>query len=327
MVLRLFGTEPASVFAIFGTDENSATFALGWVLEKSPTLLAAFVKDLIGVSLRPQEETVVELQRRHPDTGITDIELTCGNSGHIIIEAKRGWTLPNNAQLTRYARCLSKRARSIARIVSLSAASSEYARRRLPARVSGIPLLHRSWSNVSGTARTAYHAAKSLEEKMWIRELITHLQEFVSMQNPRDNLVFVVSLSPRPIRKGDSYSWIDVVETDKRYFHPVGNRWPVFPPNYIAFRYHGALQSVHHIDRSEVVTNLASKDPRWPDTDVDRFVYHLGPPMRPQNLVRTGNIYRNGRVWCAIDTLLSGAYKTISDARDETKRRLTMEAG
>jgi hypothetical protein len=29
----------------------------------------------------------------------------------------------------------------------------------------------------------------------------------------------------------------------------------------------------------------------------------------------------HGRVWCAIDILLSGASKTISDARDETNKR------
>ena len=33
-------------------------------------------------------------------------------------------------------------------------------------------------------------------------------------------------------------------------------------------------------------------------------------------------VRRAGRVSCAIDTLLSGAFDTISDARDETQRRL-----
>lgn len=44
--------------------------------------------------------------------------------------------------------------------------------------------------------------------------------------------------------------------------------------------------------------------------------------MRPARDMRTGNIFRNGWAWCAIDTLLSGAFNTISDARDETARRL-----
>jgi hypothetical protein len=145
------------------------------------------------------------------------------------------------------------------------------------------------------------------------------------MQNPRDNMVYVVSLSTHLINEGASYSWIDVVGKDGRYFHPVGNRWPVLPPNYIGFRYHGALQTVHHIDAYEIVGNLADRNQNWPVTDTDHFVYTLGPAMRPARTVRTGNIYRNGRVWCAIDTLLSGACETISEARDQTASRLNGE--
>jgi hypothetical protein len=131
-----------------------------------------------------------------------------------------------------------------------------------------------------------------------------------------------VSLSIQPISNGRDYSWIDVVEKDGRYFHPVGNRWPVLPPNYIGFRYSGALQTVHHIDAYEIVGNLADRNPNWPVTDIDQFVYTLGPAMKPTRAVRTGKIYRNGRVWCAIDTLLSGVCNTIGEARHQTASRL-----
>jgi len=142
------------------------------------------------------------------------------------------------------------------------------------------------------------------------------------MERQIDNKVFVVALGQEPMVDGQSHTWIDVVEQDQCYFHPVGNRWPVQPPNYIGFRYRGRLQSVHHIDSFQVVQNLAASNPLWLQTDSDHFVYRLGPPMRPAREMRTGNIYRNGRVWCAIDTLLSGAFATIADARDETDRRL-----
>ena len=147
------------------------------------------------------------------------------------------------------------------------------------------------------------------------------------MQNPRDNQVFVVALSAQPIKDGDDYTWIDVVEKEGRYFHPVGNRWPVVPPNYIGFRYYGELQSVHHIDTYEIVGDLSELNPKWPRREdaADHFVYTLGPAMKPARPMRTGNIYRSGRVWCAIDTLLSGVCDTISDARDETSRRLALE--
>ncbi len=142
------------------------------------------------------------------------------------------------------------------------------------------------------------------------------------MERQSDNNVFVVSLGRQPMVEGQTHTWIDVVEKDRCYFHPVGNNWPVQPPNYVGFRYFGQLQSVHHVDHFEIVENLSIYNPLWPETEVDHFVYHLGPPMRPSVEVTTGNIFRNGRVWCAVDTLLSGAFATISDARDETQHRL-----
>jgi hypothetical protein len=112
------------------------------------------------------------------------------------------------------------------------------------------------------------------------------LQEFVSIERQTDNKVFVVSLGWQPMVEGQKHTWINVVEKDKCYFHPVGNKWPVQPPNYIGFRYNGKLQSVHHIDSFEIVENLTTHNPLWPETDIDHFVYRLGPPMRPSREVQ-----------------------------------------
>ena len=146
------------------------------------------------------------------------------------------------------------------------------------------------------------------------------------MDRKSDNRVFVVSLGSGAMIPGQAYSWIDVVSQDKCYFHPVGNGNPVEPPNYVGFRYRGELLSVHHVDSFEIVDNLAAYNPLWPPTTVDHFVYSLGPAMKPARPLTTGNgIHRAARVWCAIDTLLSGEFDTISDARDESTRRLDAE--
>jgi hypothetical protein len=55
------------------------------------------------------------------------------------------------------------------------------------------------------------------------------------MERQTDNNVFVVGLGQNPMVPGQTHTWIDVVERDKCYFHPVGNHWPVQPPNYIGF--------------------------------------------------------------------------------------------
>jgi hypothetical protein len=49
-------------------------------------------------------------------------------------------------------------------------------------------------------------------------------------------------------------------------------------------------------------------------------IYRLGPAITPGKTVKTGKIFRNGRVWAMLDTLLT--CDTISDARDLTQARL-----
>jgi len=52
------------------------------------------------------------------------------------------------------------------------------------------------------------------------------------MQESDSNWVYVVSLG-KGVPKGWKISWIDIVESERRYFHPAqGGGWPKTPPNY-----------------------------------------------------------------------------------------------
>jgi hypothetical protein len=322
MVLRIGGGTPASsVFGLFGTKENTATFALGWVLQQSRALRASLMP-LLTVEEVPIEEMIINLQRHGEDGGYTDIELDAPNKFHLIVEAKRGWIVPQQDQLLRYVDRLLDGTRRHKGLISLSAADKVYAS-RLPDRIADIDLTHVSWSEVRRAVRQALAATTSSQEKLWLRQLDIHLGAYVTVRDPSDNQVYVVSLSSKPILEGNTYRWIDVVEIDSSYFHPVGGSgWPVLPPNYIGFRYGGKLQSVHHVASFEVVQDVSKRNKQWPKTEVEHFVYELGPSMRPTATMHTGNLFRAQRVWCAIDTLLSGQFSTISEARDETKSRL-----
>jgi hypothetical protein len=320
LALTLHGIQPSNVFRLGGADENSATSALGWVLEQSPTYRNLVIEATFG-GLLDSGDAVISLQRHHENGGYTDLEIQLGRQFHAILEAKHGWEVASEEQFQRYVPRLIAAAADRKRLVSVSAADRDYAGRRLPAGLKGIAIVHLSWGELARLCKLAQPVASRFEEKLWLRQWALHLQEFVSMERQIDNTVFVVSLSSRPMIPGQTHTWIDVVEKDKCYFHPVGRNWPVQPPNYVGFRYYGRLQSVHHIDSFEIVEDLATRNRSWANTDFDHFVYHLGPPMRPLQEIKTGNIPRNARVWCAIDTLLSGAFATISDARDETKRR------
>lgn len=81
--------------------------------------------------------------------------------------------------------------------------------------------------------------------------------------------------------------------------HPVGRHWPKEPPNYIAFRYRGKLQWIHHIESAEVFTDPHSKFPGIPDRKWEpHFLYCLGPKLAPSHDVPMGKLYPNGRNRC-----------------------------
>lgn len=321
MTLIIRGATPTNVFQLNGVNENSATYALGWVLERSSDFRNLFGEYIFGPRV-DMSEAVVSLQKHGDDKGFTDIEISVGAKFHCVLEAKRSWKVPTEAQLRKYCPRLDTSGAKVQRLVSISSADSALAERSLPKSVDGIRVTHLSWRGAQLMAQRAHALTSKFEDKMWLRHLMDHLKEFVALERITDNTVFVASLSRKRIRPDHAYAFIDVVRNENRYFHPVGNGYPARPPNYVAFRYDGKLQGVHHVESFMVTGDLSTINPLWPTTDVDHFIYELGPAMLPAKEIRTGDIYRSGKVYCAIDTLLSGQFPTISEACKETKRRL-----
>ncbi len=310
-----------NVFQLLGYSEDDISAAIAWSLARSPAFLAEFLTCALKRS--PKHTNVhVQVHRYEGEGGITDIELSEAGNFHLIVEAKRGWSFPSLDQLQRYARresfVLDRKAQK--RLVTLSECSQEYAAAHLPAkRVNGFPVVHISWADVVRCAKGALSGAGQAERRL-LHELLSYFSHVMTTQRKDSNWVFVVALgSDIPARW--RISWIDVVRKYSRYFHPVGPRWPKEPPAYMGFRYGGKLQSIHFVERYEVIDDLSRACAGIPRTPVDpHFLYFLGPPIVPPHEVRSGNIYRNGRVWCAIDTLLT--CKTISDAHHVTQARL-----
>ena len=321
MPLTIYGREPTSIFSLYRrADENSASIALGWALDKVPHFRGALLQALFPHA--PETDTAtISLQQGGDDGGFTDIEIRLPTGHHVLIEAKLGWELPTERQLRRYIRRLGASPKQRCRLVTVSAMSKAVAQRRQPSEMDSVELVHLSWDELRDLASQSLADTRVVAERLWLTQLTEHLAEFTTMDRVTSNEVFVVPLSQRRIHPEVAYTWIDVIERDGAYFHPVDARWTVTPPNYVAFRYDGLLKSVHHVSSTRVVLDLSAENPKWPHTDRDHFIYTLGPPMRPLSEMHTGNIYRTGKVWCAIDTLLSGEFKTISDARDETNRR------
>ena len=164
--MKLSGNDINTVFALNGDDENSATYAFGWALSKSPTLLRKTIYDLVNLDDVEPEQILIEAQKHGQDKGFTDIEILIPNACHIIFEAKRNWELPSVEQLEKYATRFEIADEPTPLIVSLSAASREYSERQLPCRrIGGIPLEHRSWKDIRRTCRASLFQYEVMEGK------------------------------------------------------------------------------------------------------------------------------------------------------------------
>jgi hypothetical protein len=316
-----------SIFQLLGEHENDISYSVAWALAQCPSFLQVFISKLIGIKTL-SKDIAIRLQHHEDDSGITDIEIESPNEFHLILEAKRGWNLPSEGQLQKYSKRASfvKSIASIKLLVALSECSQEYASLNLPVQhIGSIPIKSVSWKDMFSFADIARIKTSSSAEKRLLKELLTYLGDLMTMDTIESNWVYVVSLGS-DIPSGWAISWIDIVKKESRYFHPVGGngRWPKAPPNYIAFRYAGKLQSIHRIEAYEVVTNMHKKIPGIPSEQWEpHFLYKLGPAFSPANEVKTGNIYPNGRVWCMLDTLFTS--ESISKARDISQERKKKE--
>ena len=329
--LFLHGREVKTVFDLLGDKENDITFSIGWAFAQCDSFLRLFLKGLFADD-DVGETQAVQLQQSG-GSGFTDIEIITDHA-HVIVEAKRGWDLPESIeqQITKYAQRFTASSRH-GLLVVMSEGADYYAMPRLPVRIGTTPVQYLSWKNVASIAlesqRTSNHVGKRL-----LQELVQYLDGIMTLQNQTSNQVYVVALAGgKP--DWSALSWQDIATQRHRYFHPVGgNGWPKTPPNYLGFRYSGRLQSIHHVDSYIVVPDreaMASAFPEMPSDTWEaqdlfskaHFLYTLGPAILTSHEVRTGSIYPSGRVWAALDLLLTS--QTISEARVLTQQRTNQE--
>jgi hypothetical protein len=314
--LTLHGQRVGTVFNLLGDKENDLTFSLGWGLAQSEALAERLLTEVF-----PGEDIgclqAVRLQEFIAGSGFTDIEIESDRVA-VVLEAKRGWVLPPIAQLERYAPRLAQS--KIGRMLVVSECMPAFAGPRVPTEVVGIPVVYRSWQQIVEMAESCSPPGHT--EKRIVRELTTYLRGLMTMQNQTSNLVYVVALGREVQPWSAPFTPIQIVVEQNRYFHPIGKRYPKEPQNYVGFRWDGRLQQIRHVEHYEVFTDPHEHIPEIPSQDFGErhYLYHLGPPIIPPRIVRTGGVYRAAHAEAAIDLLLT--CDTISEAHERTRQRL-----
>jgi hypothetical protein len=213
--LWLHGQEVDSIFQLLGTKENDITYSLGWGFTRAPHFARQFVRDLF----KDDSLTVLEvlLQEHQTARGFTDVELIGeGKSGlfRVVIEAKRGYSVPSPDQLIKYENRF-KDIETLRSFLVLAEAREDYARRALglPYDLNGIPICYQSWTEVWRKVAKA-RATKGVThaEKRILMELETYMRKLATLQNQDSNLVTVVSLS-RASALGSPLSFLNAPTT------------------------------------------------------------------------------------------------------------------
>jgi hypothetical protein len=326
-LLLLHNRKIETVFDLLGQKENDMTYALGWALAQSPRFLAQLAEAL---GLDFSERVKIRLQHSHSSQGYTDVEIDDPGRCHVILEAKRGFTLPSSGQLSKYAaRLIDSPDRPKTRLLVVLAESDRqdiWLDQQIPKAIDGITVNSVSWHKFKQLAKRAAQLGTHAEKHL-LNQFVQYVTAATTMQNQYSNLVYVVSLSREDFGCGNT-TFIDVVEEHHKYFHPVGGTgggWPAEPPNYLGFRYEGKLSSIHHVETYTVITNFA---PHFTDrpTPLDRphYLYNLGPAIKPGRRMPTngnGNsIWGSGRRWVFLDLLLTAG--SVAEAASLTKLRL-----
>ena len=337
--LSVHGQKVDTVFELLGSNENAMTYSLGWALAECD-VFSQKLAEMLGLSGGFSDAMHIRLQEFAPQKGFTDIEIIDPGRFHIVIEAKRGFNIPSTDQLEKYADRLLGSPDTKAKKMLLVLAESDrkeqwlarQVREHVQEHVKQVEVKAISWKQFQNMANDCVAKAKKHSEKRLLRQLIGYLKKVTTMQNQTSNLVYVVSANNYVFFKDIGSSFIDVIEKHQKYFHPVGKGWPIEPPNYIAFRYRGKLQSIHHIESYTVIKdfqeafNLPSPHP----TNSPHYLYELGSAIHPPKEVRTidkskgyTQIQRAARCECFIDLLLT--CDSVSEASAETKLRRNAE--
>jgi hypothetical protein len=320
--LSIFNKEINSIFQLLGENENDISYSIGYTLANSPSFLKVFLsKTMPQFEIVDFQKVRIKLQNFEKKHGFTDFEVFSYGEFCLIIEAKKGFNFPTEYQLRTYCnkptfKTFEGRKRIIVFTDSNRAVIDRFFKLK---EIDDIEIQVISYREIYSMLNDCYSNGNNIEKHL-NTQLKSYLKQIITMQKIDSNWVYVVSLGWGKANFTE-FSFREVVQIKNIYFHPVGNRYPAEPLNYIAFRYDGKLQSIHHVESFVVEKNPNNFDKDFLSCETDPLYYYkLGPAIIPNKIVKNGgSIIKDTRVWCMLDTLLT--CDTISEASQLSKQR------
>lgn len=177
--LLLHGQPINGPLHMLSRSENGLTFALGYTLQRSPRLLAAFCDRVTLTNTAHRRDLRIALQEHHAQ-GITDIELHAANRLLAVVEAKvGGW--PRREQLSRYANRVSREGTTRSVLVPLGV--PPFSRLLWTLRVlHGIRVVPLRWVELLGLVAQVTRRRDG-DEQQALAELSAFIQEVIGMQS------------------------------------------------------------------------------------------------------------------------------------------------
>ena len=278
-------------------------------------MLRRFV-DRVAPGVSVQEPPAIELQvHDRADGGFTDVELKAPEL-HVIVEAKRGWEPPSEAQLRRYEKRFATVGASAQCFVVLTQNGAEQVvRHRLGAWTPPEPIAVAvlGWSDLVGLAEGVSHDGAPVERHLAV-ELATYLRGVADMRDTNSNEVHVVALTRR-LWEGwpPNLTPIDEVEKHRLYHYPTVGNYRKIVPNYMGFRWGGGLRSINHVDDYEIIDTPYGHVPGAPEMNWD--VPHFPAPSRPAHPSGPQGSERSHLPECAGRC----RYRSAADIRDDRR--------
>ena len=218
MELKRHGTDVTSVFDLVGRDENDLTGALAFALSRCQSLSESILRRVWPEADTALESGIALALEVSDSDGRTDLEIRLGDT-LLIIEAKRGWLLPDHAQLRRYAKRIT-RGPGLGALVTLSQASPALAALNLPTEIDGVPVRHLPWRDVLADIASIRHSCRG-QERLWLDEFRAYLQGVIRVRRIEDSWTYCVVLNDKMPDDGGPYTFLEYVTKGHCYFHPA----------------------------------------------------------------------------------------------------------